>query len=44
MAVIAGAAAALKYKDEHPSAPRDEIIRHIHSEGAEILEKLDTED
>ena len=43
MAIIAGAAAALKYKDEHPSSSRDEIIRYINRESMKILEKLDTE-
>lgn len=44
MALIAGAAHALKYKIKHPSSSDEEIIQYVSRESNEILEKLDTEE
>jgi len=41
MAVISGAAHALRYKDEHPRALEQEIMQHITDTAEEILSKID---
>jgi len=43
MAIISGAAHALKYKDENPRANEQEIIRHVTENAEDILEKIDEE-
>lgn len=43
MAVISGAAHALRYKDEHPRALEQEIMQHITDTAEEILSKIDEE-
>ena len=41
MAIIAGAAHALKYKEEKPTAHESEIIQHITSNASKILREID---
>jgi hypothetical protein len=41
MAIIAGAASALRYKDKHPKAPEQEIIQHVTNNADDILNKID---
>lgn len=41
MAIIAGAAEALKFKEKNWKATEDEIIRHITGKVDEILDKID---
>jgi len=40
-AVVAGAAHALKYKDEHPMASESEIMKHIVRELKRIVKEID---
>jgi hypothetical protein len=42
IAVIAGAARALRYKERNPSAPEEEILQHIAAEMEQIVGKVDT--
>ncbi len=44
MALIAGAAHALKYKHKHPNASDEEIIQHVNRDSEEMISKLDTEE
>ncbi|PIZ80396.1 hypothetical protein COY00_00975, partial [Candidatus Pacearchaeota archaeon CG_4_10_14_0_2_um_filter_35_33] len=41
MAVIAGAAKACRYKDEHPRASEQEVVQNITDNVKEILDKID---
>jgi len=41
MAVIAGAASALRYKDKHPDASEQEVIQHVTNNAEDILDKID---
>lgn len=41
MAIIAGAASALRYKEKHPRAAEQEIIQHITNNADDILDKID---
>jgi hypothetical protein len=41
MAVIAGAAQAIRFKEKNPRSQEDEVIRHITEKAKEILEKID---
>ncbi len=43
MALIAGAAKALKYKEEKPSAHESEIIQHISANASKILREIDSD-
>ncbi len=43
MAIIAGASEAMKYKNEHPSATTEEVIRHVSSQSSEVVSKINTE-
>ena len=43
MAIIAGAAHAMKYKTQNPNASESEVLKHVNSEIREILRKIDTE-
>ncbi len=43
MAIISGAAHALKYKTKNPRADDEEVIQHITKEAGDILEKIDEE-
>ena len=44
MALIVGAAHALKYKHMNPSVSDEEIIQHVSRESSEIVSKVDTEE
>ncbi len=41
MAIIAGAAKAIRYKEENPRASEQEIVQHVADNSKEILEKID---
>ena len=41
MAVIAGAAQAIRFKEQNPRSQEDEVIRRITENVKEILEKID---
>ncbi len=43
MAIIAGAAHAMKYKTQNPNANESEVLRHVNSEIRSILRNIDTE-
>ena len=43
MAIIAGASEAMKYKDAHPSATAEEVIRDVSAHSSEIVSKINTE-
>lgn len=43
MAVISGAAHAIRHKMRNPSATEEEVIRHVTDEAKKILEKIDEE-
>ena len=43
MAVIAGAAQAVKYKDKFPKASEEEVIQDITDRASEIIEEIDEE-
>ena len=43
MAIISGAAHALKYKDKNPRATEQEVLQQVTSEVQKILEKIDEE-
>ena len=43
MAVISGAAHALRFKDNNPRASEQEILQYVTSRASEILEKIDDE-
>ena len=40
-ALIAGAAAALKYKDRNPSAGESEIISHVTKEMEKLIKEIE---
>ena len=40
MAVIAGAARALKYKEQNPRATDTEVLRHVSEESKEIFQNI----
>lgn len=40
VAVIAGAASAMEYKQKKPSASESEVIKHVTKHIKEILEKV----
>ncbi len=42
MALIAGASEAMKYKNEHPSASTEEVIRHVSANSSEVVSKINT--
>lgn len=42
MALVSGAAHALKYKRSNPHASDDDAIQHVTRESEEILRKLDS--
>ncbi len=41
MAIIAGAAHAVRYMGRHPRAEEQEVIRHIAENVQDILQKID---
>ena len=41
MAIIAGAASAIRYKDKNPRKTEAEVIKHISESATEILENID---
>ena len=43
MAVIAGAAHGVRYKEQNPRASQEEIIQHITDNAKEILANIDEE-
>ena len=43
MAIISGAAHAMRYKEENPRASEDEVVKHVTEEADSILEKIDEE-
>ncbi len=43
MALISGAAHALRFKDRNPRASEQEILQYVTSQANEILEKIDDE-
>lgn len=43
MAIIAGAACAFKYKEEHPKADESETMSHVTKNMNDIIDKLDKE-
>jgi len=43
MAVIAGAANALRFKDKKPRATEQEVIQHLTENIDEIIQKIDEE-
>lgn len=43
MAIISGAAHALRFKEKNPRATEQEILQYVTAEADEILEKIDAE-
>lgn len=41
MAVIAGAASALRYQEKNPRASEQDIIQHVTNNAEDILERID---
>ena len=41
MAIIAGAAKAIRYKEENPRATEQEVVQHVTENSKEILKKID---
>ena len=41
MAVIAGASEAIKYKEKHPHALEQEILRYVTQEARKIVSEID---
>jgi len=41
MAIIAGAAKAIRFKERNPRALEQEVIQHVTDEAKKILEKID---
>ena len=41
MAIIAGAAKALDFKEKNPKVLKGEVIKHITKSAKEILDKID---
>lgn len=44
MAIIAGADAALKYKQKKPAAPDGEVMKHVTEVADEIVRNMDVDD
>jgi hypothetical protein len=44
LAVIAGAAEALDYKDKNPKESNERAIQHVTSKVREIIRKIDKQD
>jgi len=44
IAVIAGAAEALNYKEEHPKEGNDAAIQHVTRKMREIIKKIENEE
>ena len=40
MAVVAGAAVAMKYKEKHPNASESEIMNHVTQNMSRIIEDI----
>ncbi len=43
MAIISGAAHALKFKAKNPRATEEEVMQHVTLKANEILKKIDVE-
>ncbi len=43
MAIVAGAANALKYLEEHPKAPESEVMGHVTKNIDRIIDGIDEE-
>lgn len=43
MAIVAGAACALKYKEENPKADESDVMSHVTRSIREIISKIDEE-
>lgn len=41
MAIIAGAAKAVRYKEKNPKATESQVLQHISDNVKEILDKID---
>lgn len=41
MAIVAGAAAAMKYKEKHPNASESEIMNHVTQNMSKIIEDIE---
>lgn len=41
MAIIAGAAQAIRFKEENPLSTEDKVIQHVTENTQEILNKID---
>ena len=41
MAVIAGAASALRFKEKNPRATEQEIIQHVTNNAEDIINRID---
>ena len=41
MAIIAGAAKAIRFKEKNPRLTEQEVIRHVTDNTAEILDNID---
>ncbi len=41
MAIISGAAHAMRFKEKNPRASEEEVIKHVSDNTSEILEKID---
>ncbi len=41
MAVVAGAATAMKYKEKHPNASESEVMNHVTQNISRIIEDID---
>jgi len=41
MAVIAGAACAMRYKELHPNATESEVLKYVSKEVRNILEQIE---
>lgn len=41
MAIISGAAHAMRFKEKNPRASEEEVIKHVSDNTNEILEKID---
>jgi hypothetical protein len=44
MAIISGAAHAIRYKEKHPRATESDVIQHVTDEVENILEKIELEE
>jgi hypothetical protein len=41
MAVIAGAASALRYKEKNPRATEQEVLQHVTNNADDIIDRID---